>query len=387
MDIKDLQMRRYNLIVMIFMASVACNHPKSVKNEKKITEGIGVTDTASRSCCDKLPSRFSAGTVAESDSSLKSEVDLSAMKLIKGGTFWMGGDSIWGRQDEFPRHRVEVSSYYMDEHEVTNKQFKAFVEATGYITTAEKKPDWEELKNQVPPGTPKPPEENLVAASLVFTPPSHPVSLDNPLAWWQWVPGADWKHPEGPASNLIGKDDYPVVQVSWEDARAYCLWAGKRLPTEAEWEFAARGGQADAIYPWGNELITKGKKKANAWDGNFPNANTGVDGFIGAAPVKQFAPNPYGLYDMAGNAWEWVSDWYTADYYSQCNKQGVVVNPQGPPSSLDPDEPYAPKKVTRGGSFLCNDQYCSGFRIGARMKTSWDTSLNHTGFRGVVSAR
>ncbi len=380
-------MQKYTLIGMVLLMLMACNHPKAIDKDKKSEAVKTVPDTTSLSCCSKLPYRFSATTVVINDSLSKTNPDLSEMNLVKGGRFWMGGDSIWGRADEFPRHQVEVSSFYIDIHEVTNKQFKDFVNATGYITTAEKKPDWEEMKKQVPPGTPKPSEEQLVAASLVFTPPNHPVTLDNPLVWWQWVPGADWKHPDGPKTNIDGKDNYPVVQVSWEDAQAYCRWAGKRLPTEAEWEFAARGGQAKAIYPWGDEPVTSGKKKANVWDGNFPLKNTGLDGFIGAAPVKHFTPNPYGLFDMAGNVWEWVSDWYTTNYYTECSAKGLVVNPLGPPSSLDPDEPYTPKKVVRGGSFLCNDQYCSGFRISARMKSSWDTSLNHTGFRCVVSAQ
>ncbi len=380
-------MKKYHSFALVLLVIVACSHPKAVDKDKKLAELKTVADTASLSCCSKLPSRFTSGAVATKDSLSKTEPDLSEMVLIKGGQFLMGGDTVWGRPDEFPRHKVELSSFYIDEHEVTNKQFKAFVNATGYVTTAEKKPDWEEMKLQVPPGTPKPAEDQLVAASLVFTPPNHPVTLDNPLIWWQWVPGADWQHPEGPGSNLKGKDDYPVVQVSWDDAQSYSSWAGKRLPTEAEWEYAARGGQSKAIYPWGDEMVTTGKKKANVWDGTFPVKNTGLDGYTGTAPVKHFVPNPYGLYDMAGNVWEWVSDWYTADYYEQCKTSGIVVNPRGPAQSLDPAEPYTPKKVVRGGSFLCNDQYCSGFRIGARMKTSWDTSLNHTGFRCVVSAK
>lgn len=378
-------MKQMILSGMVLLAMLSCNRSTSQKQNSNLAEVKSALDTT-LSCCSKLPSRFASGTVGGVDSLNSSTADLSGMVLIKGAKFWMGGDSIWGRPDEFPRHQVEVSSFYIDVQEVTNKQFKAFVDATGYITTAEKKPDWEELKQQVPPGTPKPSDDVLVAASLVFNPPNHPVPLDNASIWWAWVPGANWKQPDGPKSNLTGKDDFPVVHVSWEDAMAYCRWAGKRLPTEAEWEFAARGGLLNAIYPWGNELITKGKKKANAWDGNFPNKNTGLDGYTGAAPVRQFAPNQFGLYDMAGNVWEWVSDWYTADYYHECVNKGVVKNPQGPEKSLDPDEPYAYKKVVRGGSFLCNDQYCSGFRIGARMKTSWDTGLNHTGFRCAVSA-
>jgi len=376
-------MKKLILSGMILLSVLACNRPQSPKQTKP--EEKASADT-SLSCCTNLPARFPSGSNSGADSLTTTKADHSGMVLIKGGRFAMGGDSVWGRPDEFPRHQVEVSDFYIDEHEVTNRQFRAFVDATGYITTAERKPDWEEIKKQVPPGTPKPADNLLVAASLVFTPPGQPVSLDNPYIWWQWVPGADWKHPEGPTSNLEGKDDHPVVQVSWEDALAYCRWIGKRLPTEAEWEFAARGGQTNAIYPWGNELITKGKSKANAWDGHFPDKNTNQDGFARTAPVKKYAPNPYGLYDMAGNVWEWTADWYKADYYAECKNKGVARNPQGPEKSFDPDEPFAEKRVTRGGSFLCSDQYCSGFRIGARMKTSWDTGLNHTGFRCAVSA-
>jgi sulfatase modifying factor 1 len=380
-------MKKNTLSVMVLLAIIACNQPGGTNKNIKATKDNSVSDTTTLSCCTKLPARFAATATPLSDETTKTQPDISEMVLIKGGRFEMGGDSIWGRQDEFPRHQVEVPSFYIDIHEVTNKQFKAFTDATGYITTAEKKPDWEELKNQVPPGTPKPADDVLVAASLVFTPPDHPVTLENPYVWWKWVTGADWKHPEGPNSNLSGKDDYPVVQVSWDDAQSYSRWAGKRLPTEAEWEYAALGGQVKAIYPWGDEPVTKGKRKANVWDGNFPANNTGLDGYVRAAPVKQFPPNKYGLYDMSGNVWEWVSDWYTADYYKYCKDKGLTINPQGPTASLDPEEPYAQKKVTRGGSFLCNDSYCSGFRVGARMKTTWDTSLDHTGFRCAASVK
>lgn len=357
------------------------------KNSNKENLNTSRADTTNKTCCSDIPSRFGLSKSNLSDSTTTKEPDLSGMILIEGGKFWMGGDSVWGRPDEFPRHQVELSSFYIDIYEVSNKEFKKFIDATGYITTAERKPDWEELKKQLPAGTPKPSDDVLVAASLVFSPPNQPVSFDNPFIWWKWQEGANWKHPEGPGSNLVGKDNYPVVQVSWEDAVEYCKWAGKRLPTEAEWEYAARGGDPKAIYPWGNELITKGKVKANAWDGRFPDKNTALDGYIGIAPIGKYAPNKYGLYDMAGNVWEWVSDWYRPDYYNQCHQKGIVKNPQGPDESYDPDEPYASKKVTRGGSFLCNDQYCSGFRIGARMKTSWDTGLNHSGFRCVVDVK
>ncbi|HOI48675.1 MAG TPA: formylglycine-generating enzyme family protein [Prolixibacteraceae bacterium] len=379
-------MKHHFLILLAFWATFACsrNRPSS-PGVPADTADSSRHPAAGLACCSDLPDRFQTTPAPTTGTVNPVTADLTGMVLIPGGKFMMGGDSIWGRPDEFPAHWVEVSPFYMDIHEVTNRQFQAFVDATGYVTTAERKPDWEEMKKQVPPGTPKPPDEVMVAASLVFTPPNHAVPLDNPQVWWSWVPGADWKHPEGPQSNLAGREDHPVVHVSWDDAVAYCQWAGKRLPTEAEWEYAARGGAAAATYPWGNERVTRGGVKANVWEGNFPNLNSGRDGFRGTASVGRYPANPYGLHDLAGNVWEWVSDWYDAGYYARCQQAGVVVDPQGPATPNDPDEPLVPKKVTRGGSFLCSDQYCSGFRIGARMKTTRDTGLSHTGFRCVVS--
>lgn len=328
-----------------------------------------------------------ANTDSDKDSLLKKisfngDTSKTGMVYIPGGTFMMGGDNEQADKDEFPKHQVTVSGFWMDEHEVTNAQFAKFVEATGYITTAERKPNWEELKKQLPPGTPKPDESQLVAASLVFTPTTSEVDLNDYSQWWRWVEGANWKHPEGPGSDIKGKDNYPVVHISWDDAMAYCKWAGKRLPTEAEWEFAARGGLQNAIYPWGNEHISKGIK-ANSWEGSFPYQNLKKDGFDGLAPVKSFKPNGYQLYDMAGNVWEWCADWYRNDYYETAKQAGGISNPQGPTNSYDPDEPYTPKKVARGGSFLCNDSYCSGYRVARRMKSSPDSGLSNMGFRCV----
>lgn len=373
-------------IVILGLLLGSCN---SANRQADANNNLAKMNDSIEACClSGLPTRpyLQVGNSDSAGVARSAKANLDEMILIKGGEFVMGGDSVWGRPDEFPRHRVKLSSFYIDVHEVTNRQFRGFVEATGYVTTAERKPDWDEIKKQLPPGTPKPPAETLVAASLVFTPPNHPVSLNNASAWWSWVAGADWKHPAGPGSTIEGKDDYPVVQVSWDDAVAYANWAGKRLPTEAEWEFAARGGKKNSIYPWGNEGIDKGKVKANSWQGNFPNQNTDRDHYLRAAPVKSYPANGYGLCDMAGNVWEWCSDWYRADYYAACQRRGLVENPQGPDDSNDPDEPYAQKRVTRGGSFLCTDQYCSGFRVAARMKTTFDTGLEHTGFRCVVSA-
>ncbi len=305
------------------------------------------------------------------------------MVWIPGGEFTMGSVNPVGMDsggnlkmdDARPLHRVYVDGFYMDATEVTNAQFAKFVKATGFITDAERKPDAAEFPG-VPAGT------NIPAGSSVFTPPGKPVALDNYLQWWRYVPGADWKHPEGPGSNINGKDNYPVVQVSWLDAAAYASWAGKHLPTEAEWEFAARGGKAGELYPWGNQLRPDGKWMANIFEGSFPNGDVGLDGYKGLAPVKQYAANPYGLYDMAGNAWEWCDDWYRPDYYAQLANAGTTAkNPLGPNEPFDPDEPGAKKKVQRGGSFLCTDQYCTRYMVGTRGKGEVKSASNHIGFR------
>ncbi|WP_253271548.1 formylglycine-generating enzyme family protein [Flavihumibacter sp. ZG627] len=331
--------------------------------------------------CMQVPSRFGIITT-DSLPSGNQDNPYAGMVLIPAGSFEMGGDNEQASADEYPKHKVSVDSFYMDITEVTNAQFKAFVDATGYITTAERKPSWEELQKTLPPGTPRPPDSVMVAASLVFRQTSQPVPLNDYTQWWIWMEGADWKHPEGPQSNISGKMDFPVVHVSWYDAMAYCKWAGKRLPTEAEWEYAARGTLANNIYPWGNEHINTAAPKANSWEGSFPYLNEQRDGFIKHAPVKTFNCNRYGLFDMAGNVWEWCNDWYDHDYYSSLAGK-ASINPPGPQKSFDPQDPYTPKKVLRGGSFLCNDSYCSGYRVARRMKSSPDTGLEHTGFRCV----
>lgn len=335
--------------------------------------------------CMMVPSRFATDSSAASVA-FSGDTSVAGMVLIAGGTYGMGGDNDQADPDELPKHEVQVSSFYIDVNEVTNAQFSQFIAATGYITTAERKPDWDELKKTVPPGTPKPADSLLQAASLVFKPTTGPVNLNDYSQWWSWVKGANWKHPEGPQSNIKGRENYPVVQVSWDDAVAYCKWAGKRLPTEAEWEFAARGGLANNIYPWGNEHVNAGRPKANSWEGKFPYLNEKKDGYVTLAPVRSFSPNGYGLYDMAGNVWEWCSDLYNAEYYSQVAGR-TSVDPKGPGKSFDPAEPYAEKRSLRGGSFLCNDSYCSGYRVARRMKSSHDTGLEHTGFRCVKDAK
>lgn len=310
------------------------------------------------------------------------------MVWIPGGEFSMGSTDPLARPDEQPIHRVRVDGFWMDTTEVTNAQFEVFVKATGYITIAERPVDWEELKKQVAPGTPKPPDEMLQPGSLVFTSPAGPVDLQDYSQWWAWTHGADWRHPEGPERSIEGRGNYPVVQIAYVDAVAYCAWAGSRLPTEAEWEFAARGGLDGKVNIWGDAPIDP--TRANIWQGQFPGANTAEDGFTRAAPVKSFPPNGYGLYDMAGNVWEWCSDLFRPDTYArmflQLGPGGVAVNPTGPDSSLDPRNPYAPEsRVHRGGSFLCHDSYCASYRPSARMACPPDTGLQHLGFRCVMT--
>ena len=290
------------------------------------------------------------------------------MVWVPGGTFWMGDNDF---PDARPVRQVEVDGFWMDKTEVTNAQFARFVAATNYVTVAEHQPD--------PKDFPGAPPELLKPGSIVFTPPASAVPLDNHGQWWRYVPGANWRHPEGPDSDINGKDDYPVVHVCYDDAVAYSKWAGKRLPTEAEWEFAARGGLARKPYAWGDEQTPGGKWPANIWQGNFPNENTAADGFSRAAPVASYPANPFGLFDTAGNVWEWCSDWYRPDVY----ETGPARNPQGPADSFDPLEPGLPKRVQRGGSFLCSDMYCIRYRPGARGKGEVTSGASHVGFRCV----
>ncbi|SFW46047.1 Formylglycine-generating enzyme, required for sulfatase activity, contains SUMF1/FGE domain [Sinomicrobium oceani] len=381
-------LRTYGLYLVITSLILSCGSPKKEpEKQEPVLKGTHrkVPDTIT-SCETGLPERFPARSGTATTEITEGQVSHQGMVWIPAGTFQMGASDNEGRPDEYPTHLVRIDGFWMDETEVTNAQFREFTEATGYITTAEKAPKWEDLKAQLPPGTPKPHDSLFVAASLVFNPPSYPVPLNDASQWWSWVKGANWKHPEGPDSSITGKDHYPVVHISWDDANAYARWAGKRLPTEAEWEYASRGGLDDGKYPWGNEDIEQGSPKANTWQGNFPDRNTGWDSYSLAAPVKSFAPNGYGLYDMAGNVWEWCADWYRGDYYEHIGK-GIVENPAGPKDSYDPMEPGIPKKVIRGGSFLCNASYCKGYRVTSRMKSSPDTGMQHTGFRCVSSVR
>ena len=305
----------------------------------------------------------------------------TGMVFIPAGTLHMGGDNEQADGDEYPKHNVEINAFWMDATEVTNRQFKEFVEAEEYVTVAERPIDWTEMAKDLPPGTPPPPDSVLQPGALVFHKTDRPVPFNDPSRWWKWTVGASWQHPEGPGSHIDDRMDHPVVQVAWEDAVAYCEWAGKRLPTEAEWEWAARGGLENNIYPWGNEDVNEGKPKANFWQGLFPYQNSEQDGYFETAPVKSFPPNGYGLYEMAGNVWEWCSDWYHYNYYASSDAK--TPNTHGPEVSYDPQMPYTKQRSMRGGSFLCNDDFCSGYRNARRMKSSPDTGLGHTGFRCV----
>ena len=333
---------------------------------------------------DALPAGFRE-TVA--NSAKPPDPTPEGMVWIPGGEFSMGSDdptaSLCGGKetmdDARPIHRVSVDGFWMDRTEVTNAQFAEFVRTTGYATIAEQTPRAEDF-----PGAPP---ENLVPGAVVFTPPETPVPLNDHFQWWSYVRGANWRHPTGPDSDLAGREKFPVVHVAYPDAVAYAKWAGKRLPTEAEWEFAARGGRAGQFYAWGNELNPGGQWMANIFEGKFPYKDTGEDGFKGLAPVAQYPANAYGLYDVAGNVWEWTSDWYRPDYFAQLAAAGVARNPQGPAESFDPSEPGTKKRVHRGGSFLCTEQYCTRYMVGTRGKGEEDTGTNHLGFRCVQAAR
>jgi formylglycine-generating enzyme len=305
------------------------------------------------------------------------------MVWVPGGEFVMGTDEELAYDHERPSHKVQVNGFWISATEVTNRQFKKFVDATGYKTVAERKPTWEDLSKQLPPGTLRPSEDLLVAGSLVFVRPEQPVTLNDYSQWWMFVPKADWQHPEGPRTNLEGRWDHPVVHVAYEDAEAYCKWSRQRIPTEAEWEFASRGGRIQTRYGWGDELKPDGKNMANTFQGGFPFSDLKEDGFAGTSPVKSFSPNGYGIYDMIGNVWEWTSDLYDVGYYKTLSVQAVSQNPAGPAKSFDPNEPFATKRVTKGGSYLCASDYCSNYRPSARQGSAVDSGSSNIGFRTV----
>ncbi|MFC3973500.1 formylglycine-generating enzyme family protein [Maribacter confluentis] len=370
--------RRTNLIVLMLICSMlACckTEPKSNANahEEAVQETGGVAPN------HKLFVEQPADIAVP-----------EGMIWVPGAAFKQGavGMDKMAMGHEKPAIEVLVDGFFMDVTEVTNKEFAQFVKETGYITVAERGIDWNELKKQVPEVTPKPHDSILRPGSLTFKKTKSPVAnLYDFSQWWQWSIGANWKHPNGPESSIEGKEDYPVVQVAYEDAMAYCKWAGRRLPTEAEWELASRAGKFGTIYQWGNDsgqLV----KSANTWEGNFPNENTKLDGFELRAPVKSYPPNAYGIYDMAGNVWEWTSDWYNSGYYKEYTNRGkVILNPTGALEPFTPNNPLAREKVIKGGSFLCSASYCASYRISARMGSSMDSALEHTGFRTVATVK
>ncbi|WP_262420252.1 formylglycine-generating enzyme family protein [Flagellimonas meishanensis] len=309
------------------------------------------------------------------------------MVWIPGGIFEQGAISSdsFAMKHEHPKHTVAVDGFFMDVTEVTNAAFAKFVEETGYLTVAERPIDWEEVKKQVPSGTPKPHDSVLKPGSLLFKMPKHQVTnLADYSQWWDWKVGTNWKHPQGPQSDLNGKEEQPVVHIAYEDAVAYCEWAGRSLPTEAEWELAARGGLKGAIFPWGNQTDLL-NERANTWSGIFPVINDAADGFQNKAPVGSFPPNAYGLHDMVGNVWEWTQDWYNHNYYTErAANRDTIKNPKGPSSAFNRYNAYASEKVIKGGSFLCNANYCASYRVSARMANSLDSSQEHLGFRTVL---
>ena len=310
------------------------------------------------------------------------------MIWIPGGTFLQGAvpQDKMAMRHEKPQHSVAVDGFFMDITEVTNAQFSIFVKETGYVTLAELEIVWEDMKKQLPIGTPKPHDSLLQPGSLVFKKTKESVTnLYDFSQWWRWAIGVNWKHPNGPETNLIGKENHPVVHISYEDAQAYCKWAGKRLPTEAEWEYAARGGTNNNIYFWGNER-DKLSKQANSWEGEFPVSNTLEDGFERTAPAKSYPPNNFGLYDMAGNVWEYTTDWYNVNYYDKLvARDNTSINPKGAEKANNPNNPYLQEKIIKGGSFLCSDAYCASYRVSSRMGNDRDSSAEHLGFRAVVT--
>lgn len=319
-------------------------------------------------------------SIAPPDANASSPVASPAdMVFIPAGDFLMGSKQPVMR-DAQPVHRVFVSGFYIDRSEVRNIDFQTFVEQSHYVTLAER-----DLNASDYPGVAA---ENLRAGSVVFSKPSHPVSLNKAQSWWRFQQGANWRHPEGPGSDICARMDHPVVHIAWEDAQAYAKWVGKRLPSEAEWEYAARGGLKDKTYTWGDARRPGNKYMANTFQGHFPDRNSAADGYIATAAVKRFPANGYGLFDMAGNVWEWTADWYDANAYRRRVALGqAIVDPKGSTAPYDPTEINVAKRVQKGGSFLCSDQYCSRYMPGSRGRGAPDTASNHVGFRLVMDAR
>jgi formylglycine-generating enzyme len=307
---------------------------------------------------------------------------LPGMKWIPGGPFLMGSEDFY--PEEAPVHEVAVDGFWMDQYPVTNEQFARFVDATGYVTVAERPLN--------PADFPGAPPENLVPGALVFRKTRGPVNLNDYSNWWAWVPGTNWRHPFGPESSTERIENHPVVHVSFEDAETYARWAGKELPTEAEWEKAARGGLEGKKFTWGDEHTPNGKPMANSWQGEFPWQNLMFDGYEGTSPVGSFPANGYGLFDMAGNVWEWTADWYVQRHADEIVKAccGPAMNPRiaTPDKSYDPRQPQfrIPRRVVKGGSHICAPNYCLRYRPAARQPQMIDTGMSHLGFRCILRA-
>jgi len=347
---------------------------------------------ASINCKDKVE-KNTQGVKTEREPESLSHKSTSPPTQTPEGMVWIpGGEFVQGAvphdkmamMHEKPAHRIALDGFFMDIHEVTNSQFERFVEETGYVTVAEREIDWDEMKKQLPQGTPKPNDSILQPGSLVFKKNKSSVpNLYDYSQWWEWKIGANWEHPNGPDTDITGKENEPVVHIAFEDAQAYCKWAGRRLPTEAEWEYAARADQSNELFFWGSDLDQL-SYHANTWEGEFPVNNTKADGFEGRAPVMSYPKNGFGLYDMAGNVWEWTSDWYNTGYYKELAlEQATTMNPKGASNAFNSFNPDVQEKVIKGGSFLCSASYCASYRISARMATSPDSGMEHLGFRTV----
>lgn len=323
-----------------------------------------------------------------SEIKVKSEIKIPKdMVWVNSKTFLRGAKNTdkFAMQREKPAHLVTVDGFYIDITEVTNAQYKKFVAATKYVTVAERKIDWEEMKSQLPPGTPKPHDSILQPGSLIFNKNVNAVvNMNNYQQWWTWKIGANWKHPSGPKSNINGKDNHPVVHIALEDALAYCKWANRRLPTEAEWESAAQGNNTNTIFTWGND-DTILNSNANTWQGVFPTKNDSKDGFEFISESKSYAPNSIGLYDMLGNVWEITSDLFNVNHYQELDISKPILNPKGASKSYSPSNPYQLEHVIKGGSFLCHASYCASFRISAKMGVAIDSGSDHMGFRTVAT--
>jgi len=365
-----------HVLFFVLLLSIGCKEDKSTASR---SEGI-----SQRSEKQKVSAQDTT-VIKEKPEGVKAP---EGMVWIPGGIIEQGAvpQDKMAMKHEKPAHTVAVDGFFMDITEVTNAEFKKFVDETGYTTVAERDIDWEEMKKQLPEGTPKPPDSIMQPGSLTFKKAESSVpNLYDFSQWWQWTIGADWKHPDGPQSSLVGKENEPVVHIAYEDAVAYCEWAGRRLPTEAEWELAAQGNHSESVYLWGDDA-SQLSEKANTWEGEFPVTNTEADGYNKRAPVKSYPPNDFGLYDMAGNVWEWTGDWYNSGYYDEVAAENTILkNPEGAKTPFNARDPYAKEKVMKGGSFLCNASYCASYRISARMATSPDSSLEHLGFRTVAT--